>query len=515
MKRIISVLMLLVFPAVLMSGCKKEEKTGKKAEIVSVFEYSPDADYVESGTTDDGLFTYTVYSDHSEITGYSGDIASASVTVPDEIGGKPVAVIGTSVFEGMTKLTSVTLPKTLVEIGDSAFLGCSLLENIDIPVNVKKVGYCAFLNTAWLEARTDEFVTVGSGVLVKYNGSGKEVKIPGNVIYISDAFAENDKITDIKIPDSVYGISAYAFYNCGSLCEVSIPDSVTEIGYFAFDGTTWYLAQDEGFIVAGDGVLIGYTGNETEVTVPDNVKYVSGAFIDSEVTSVTFPDSVKYVSDSAFDGSAKLSSVVFEGADTRIGKMVFYNCSALSSVTLPSGLLCLGDALFYECTSLEEIKIPDGVKHIGSAAFYNCGLKTVELPKTLKTVGSGAFFGCTKLKEINVPESVNLIENHAFSCCYALENVILPESLTKIKTETFSYCKELKTVTLGALVRSVDTFAFSNCGKVKVTVKNAGTVFADDVFLDCTETVSIVCAEGSEAEKYAKANGIGCSYIKE
>jgi len=50
-------------------------------------------------------------------------------------------------FEGCTKLTDVSLSKTVTEIGNMAFYGCTSLKNIHFPVSIRKIYKSAFTNT--------------------------------------------------------------------------------------------------------------------------------------------------------------------------------------------------------------------------------------------------------------------------------------------------------------------------------------------------------------------------------
>lgn len=96
------------------------------------------------------------------------------------------------------------------------------------------------------------------GVLLKYNGAEKEVRIPDGVIAIGDdAFARNNKIrsvifspsvksigrdafkyclflTNVELNEGLVNIDERAFYYCSSLKTVKFPSSLKEIGEYAF-----------------------------------------------------------------------------------------------------------------------------------------------------------------------------------------------------------------------------------------------------------------------------------------
>lgn len=69
-------------------------------------------------------------------------IIPESITVNEEE--YQVTIIGSSAFESCSKLSSVTIPKTVRKIGNSAFSRCSSLTSVNIPRSVKTIGREAF-----------------------------------------------------------------------------------------------------------------------------------------------------------------------------------------------------------------------------------------------------------------------------------------------------------------------------------------------------------------------------------
>lgn len=455
-------------------------------------------------------FSYTVYEDHTEIISVELSDSASSLKFPSELGGKPVTVIGSGVLSADTTLKSVLIPDSVEEIGNYAFSGCTALESVILSKNLKKLGCGTFSETPWLSSLTDEFSVVGKGVLIKYNGKGGNIKLPSDVGYISDAFSGNNSITSITIPDTVKGISDSAFYKCGSLSEIDIPTGLADIGTEAFKGTTWAALSDDEFLVVGDGVLIDYRGDSTEVTIPDGVKYVAGAFYDNKsITSVVVPDTVKHVRNGSFYNCTSLTEVSFNGAETVTDAALFRDCIALSSVKLPESLEIIDDYLFYGCVRLNSVNIPESVKYIGKMAFYYCGVLTeVTLPEGVSELGDGAFFGCTELKKLNMPDSVSKIGRVCFSCCYNLEPFELPPKVTVIEDGLFSYCLLFKNVTVPERITTIGQYAFEAITGITLEIEGNATVVDASVFGDEPKEAEIICNAGSAAEKCAEKNNL-------
>lgn len=504
MKKYISFLLVfLLIGLTTFSGCKGEEYVYGEA-----LRYPQDTSFVSTGIED--RFFYVVYEDYAEIINMDVEDAPTSVTIPDELGGKPVKVINGGIATGNTTLATLVIPDSVEVIGNSAFNGCTKLENVIMSRNLKKAGCGVLGDTPWFEALDDEFVVIGKGVLIKYNGKGGKIKLPQNVGYISDAFAGNIQVTSIKIPDTVKGICDSAFYKCDSLSEVELPEGLCDIGAEAFKDTPWVSFIEDDFAVVGDGVLIDYHGDATEVTIPNGVKYIAGAFYDNQnITSVTVPESAKYVRTGTFYNCTSLVSVDFKGADTLLDSSLFRDCVSLRSVELPKNLEVINDHLFYGCSKLTQIDIPKTVKFIGAMSFYYCiAITEVEVPDGVLELGSGAFSGCTALKKVCLPDSITKLGSVVFSHCHELQPFELPPKVTIIEGGLFSYCLLFTDVKIPERITKVGDYAFEAVKDMVLEVEGFATVLGANVFGDEPKNPSIVCLEGSVAEKYAVKNEI-------
>lgn len=86
----------------------------------------------ESGTVDAGdgwQLSYSISGDEATITGVQ-QAGSASLTVPDTAGGKPVTTIGERAFRAQTALTSVTIPSSVRKVGQYSFAGDTALSSV-------------------------------------------------------------------------------------------------------------------------------------------------------------------------------------------------------------------------------------------------------------------------------------------------------------------------------------------------------------------------------------------------
>ena len=261
--------------------------------------------------------------------------------------GNGVTGIGNWAFSDCGVLTSVTIGDGVSDIGDFVFYGCRGLMSIEvsagnpcyksvdgllltkdgktlvqgvngdvvIPPCVTGIGDYAFIDCSELTS-----VTIGDGVTsigdyAFFDCSGlTRVTIPDRVANIGDyAFCSCRGLTSVIIGDGVTSIGECAFADCSGLTSIVIPDSVMDIGIAAFMGCCG-LADKDGFFVY-KGVLYDYSGDETDLTIPDGVTTIAaGAFrMHYELKSVTISAGVEKIGRFAFAFCEDLDTVAFSG----------------------------------------------------------------------------------------------------------------------------------------------------------------------------------------------------------
>jgi len=155
----------------------------------------------------------------------------------------------------------------------------------------------------------------------------------------------------------------------------------------------------------GTASICGYTGTETDVTIPaalDEHPVVSienNAFYFSGIESVTMPETMR-----------------------TLGTMAFSQCASLKKVTLNEGLTQIGDCCFGGDALLAEISMPESLETIGRAAFAACPLlEEVDFGPKLEAIGDQAFYGCAGLVKVSIPESTQFNDTVFEGCAPELE----------------------------------------------------------------------------------------------
>ena len=320
------------------------------------------------------------------ITGYTGP--GGAVTIPGTLAGLPVTAIGKSAFEGITNLTSLTIPASVTSIGERTFASCTSLTGVTISEGVTSIGKDAF---GWCSSLTS-------------------VTIPASATSIGvGAFYSCSSLTSVTILSGVTTIEAWSFASCSSLTSFTIPSSVTSIGYSAFAECT----------------------SLTSVTIPEGVTSIEGyVFRDcTSLTGMTIPASVTSIGERTFASCTSLTGVTISEGVTSIGKDAFVWCSSLTSVTIPASVTSIGVGAFYSCSSLTSVAILDsffsaGVTTIEAWSFASCSsLTSFTIPSSITSIGYSAFAECSSLTSLTIPEGVTFIEDGAFSDCTSLARI--------------------------------------------------------------------------------------------
>ena len=261
----------------------------------------------------------------------------------------------------------------LTAVGSIAISNCHNLEdviiggtvsylNINSAYNLKEVNFKE--NTTVNEIRIPN-----SPNLISLDLSKLEVKTIGN-----SAFANNAKMREINLGDTVETIGYSAFKNCMSLTKIVIPESVTSIVLGssltepnAFTGC-YKLVEIENHSsvqITTDGIhsrVCIYKPNASEEDIANGVKTESDIVIEDGF-AYNKNNPTKLLAYVDYD---KTGSVTIPDKFTYIESYVFAYCYNLTEVISPSyeqiGVnldnVTLGNSVFQGCTSLESINIP-------------------------------------------------------------------------------------------------------------------------------------------------------------
>lgn len=241
-------------------------------------------------------------------------------------------VLPSYIFGDCSSLQTVVFPSGLQKIGTGAFKGCSSLETVSIPDTVDLIYVAAFRECTSLRTFTfPKGVASGSlheGLFYKCTSLESVVIQEGITTIDANTFAECTSLREINLPSSLSNINNGAFKGCTSIAMITIPSGVIGLGEDtnlqyggAFEGCTslqYVNLKDTRLTNIGQNTFKDCTSLTTVEFPASTIKTIKmNAFNGcSSLVSFTIPASVTSIEAGAFNNSALLKDVKFEGSYT-------------------------------------------------------------------------------------------------------------------------------------------------------------------------------------------------------
>ena len=383
-----------------------------------------------------------------------------------------ISTICGGAFSYCRGLTSITIPKSMINIDNGTFSGCENLKHINV-VSDNKVYDSRDNCNAIIKTETNELIAACPAT---------------------------------TIPTSVTSIGSLAFDHCIGLTNIEIPSSVTSIGGQAFQGCPDLIS----------------------LVIPNSVTTIGGwlCWECSNLKSITYPDEVTQIEEQNFSGCRSLSSLVLpEGLKSigqENGEAWFYGCDRLVSITIPKSVTSIRKG-YFRGVPLETIIVKEGNPVFDSREGCNAiietssntllvGCKKTFIPQSVSSIDSEAFAFCN-IETINVMEG-NLVYDSRDNCHAVIETAtnklvigssktIIPVSVTSIGANAFYGNKELKEITIPENVSSIGTYAFYETGIKSLVIPKGVYKIEKSAFSGCHDLESIVLSGNVSIDDYA------------
>ncbi len=249
--------------------------------------------------------------------------------------------VGTYAFSG-SKITELLLPNhdnASIYLEADAFSYATKLTKVSFEVNVSfDLGVLRGATSLQEIEHNSEILTFtafGNTVTSLPKSLEKIVISDGSTKILDDAFNGYSFIKEIVLPDTIQSIGKHAFYGCRQLTQINLENvetigdeafvgcvqlsqitmgtSLTKIGNKAFMATAYLNGKqdaDNPFIIE-NGILLLYTGNEKEVTLPEGVVRIAGGAFSGNATveKIIASSQLKYIDANAFDSAIHLTNL--------------------------------------------------------------------------------------------------------------------------------------------------------------------------------------------------------------
>lgn len=428
----------------------------------------------------------------------------------------------------------IIVPEGVTAIGEQAFKE-AVFNSIVLPTSLSEIGQGAFAYSKVLTLKLNSTPIIGA-----------------------NAFVYCEKLFEIY-NNSEYTIQkgGYSLGSIGRYAQV-IHQSNDEPSIIVKNYDFLFIVEEN-----SDPVLVGYSGSDTDITLPDTVtdkdgntytSYSIGEYAltgNEDLQVLIIPDSVQSIGSDAFEGCKNLLEVYnlsnvdvedeYDSGDIynyvkvvhysldedpmvfRKDGMVYYLfengsnqiCAMIVSVDVknkdlvinqidnyPTGL---DDYIFSTNEEIETVTLGEGVEYIGEYAFNKCtNLKSFSAAGLFST-GTYAFQSCTALTDVSIPKCTYL-NKYTFYGCSKLMNVDMP-AMEDIGDSVFDSCYSLISITLPETLNSIGDSAFYNCYKLKQVInKSTKSIYAND---DSYGYVGYYAEDVATAEDnfYTKSNG--------
>ena len=401
----------------------------------------------------------------------------------------PVKGIAPHTFEGHTEIQSVSLPRHLDSIGESAFAGCTALEKVSFTKTdesrkdpaetvVKENAFagCTALKTLELDNNQYDVITYDQ-TITPFDENAVTVTPSWSLLVEAgnDALLQAERVRKFDRTKYTYP----------QIVDLTEPQPRFTPSNEQADGDFRYRVTETGV------EILGYTGKEAQVSVPDHIG-------DIPVVSIAA---------NAFSHNHDLTAVTLPETLRSIGDYAFFLCANLTALSIPANVQEIGKAAFGFCNKMELTVDPDNqwfylgnyilYNRFGSRALFCTEDKAmISLSRTLTTIDPYAFANRTVLESVTCPKYIDHIGEGAFLNCLNLTGFnILNDYLYKNDNRPIPYqfADFLFINKWGNTPLLIEKDAFRNCdmlsfsdikkrqGTEEIEIKGAPSYFSDPV----------------------------------
>lgn len=345
----------------------------------------------------------------SSISSLGSSVFSKTAATTIDLSETSITNIPSKTFLDAASLQTLKLPSSITTLGDNSFQGTSQIRDLVMPAMLDTLGMNVFNAEYTMDTNGELVISKNASNINNLDFSNtKLTRIP------NFAFLGMDKLTNVKMPNSINKMGSYVFANSKiSTLDLS-QTKLTEIPNYTFNSAIELSnLKLPNAITTFKSHSLQNTPKLKTLTLPSmletieentfNAEYTQSGnasiettkssgltSLDLSKTKVTkFPTGV-------FMGSA-LETVSLNNQTTSIPDYAFAG-SAINKLLLPNGITSIGLASFASADNLQEMStnntdldgtsgklvLPSELMHLGSDAFSTTKFKTIDFSNVNK-----------------------------------------------------------------------------------------------------------------------------------
>ena len=364
---------------------------------------------------DNGGVIYRIYSDHAEVSDYTG--TGGDVVVLEQVSGKTVTAIAPEAFYYNRDITSVSLPASLQSVGERAFANCRNLTSVTFLGPVKYIHREAFAK---------------SGL--------RNMHMPEGVLRIEAAAFSGTALAAANIPASVEYLGAGVFADCKSFIGATIGNNA--------NGSSRCFKTVNGMLLTADGkeLVQAPLGSSTRLNIPAGVETIrSGAVRGSEsLKEVVFPEGLKNIGSYAFYDTVNLQSLSFPESLETVGHSAFGKFSTTANTASPIKSVTIGPnvrQIGYD--AFDAFPLSNFIVNVRNQHFSTDGTDLLNKAGTVFLHAAYTYNGT-----LNIPVGVNHLAFHSLSRCDNIQALVLADTVVSMD-EHIGLPESMKTLSVG------------------------------------------------------------------
>lgn len=219
-------------------------------------------------------------------------------------------------------------------------------------------------------------VITRSGILVRYTGKRKTLKLPSIVKRVGFNAVSSNKLKKLVLNKKLKSIGVAAFNGCNHLKTIVWNKKLKKVEDDAFSECNFKMVKIPSSVKKWGSYVFAYN-KSTKIIIPKKMKKIpEGMFIGNRVKNLVIPKTVYEIGNDSF-ADAKNKTITIKNGVREIGRGAFFGGDyTIKKVVIPKSVKKIGGYAF-NMSAIKKLIIKNTSIKIGENALYSVGLMDV------------------------------------------------------------------------------------------------------------------------------------------